>query len=222
MKNSKFGFAASSIVVALAPLVATSAGCSQSSQPPAKIVASTRHASYAEDFPKALESHAKATGDREAKTRAIVQQMPEYTKRLRGADAARVLAILDAADESGRSAGYVARSRENAAVAGFLDDDRDGVARRIAGATKAKIKEKEPQCEADVGGTVSYALKDGVDRQLERRLRDRNQGQAILEHSAKAIGPDNVADLEKQADAIAYASYSVYVGLPDDRSRLSA
>jgi hypothetical protein len=199
------------------------AGCTQSNQNSPRMVSSARHQSYVEDYPATMEATMKAAVDHETHAKATIEAMPAYTKELKGADAARVLSIVNAADESGRSIGYVQRARELSATSAFFEEEREPLTRRITGAAQSKLKEKDAQCtDADIGGTVSYALKDGIERQVERRLRDRNEAHAILDHYRASLGKDNVADMEKQADAIAQASYTVYVALLDDRARLGS
>ncbi len=212
--------------LALVSLLAAS-GCTQSTQQGPHMVSSARHQSYVEDYPATMESTMKSTVDHETRAKATIEAMPGYTKELKGADASRVLTIVNAADESGRSVGYVQRARELQATSTFFEEEREPLTRRVSGATQSKVKEKEPQCatasaDADIGGAVSYSLKDGVDKQIEKRLRNRNEAHAILEHYRTSLGKDNVADMEKQADAIAAASYTVYVALLDDRARLQS
>ena len=72
----------------------------------------------------------------------------------------------------------------------------------------------------DVSGATSYALREGFDRQLEKRVREHNEAQHVIAREHTALGAAGTKEMEELADEIAYASYLVYVGLVDDKDQI--
>src|SRR5439155_4469262 len=123
-------------------------------------------------------------------------------------------------DEAGRSRGYASRRKETEQVRTFWEEERNPITGRVAGAAQNKVT--EAKCEnADVSGAVSYALKDGVDKQIEKRLRAKSDAQVLVDRYKTTFGQANAAIVQKLADDVAAASYIVNVGLVEDRNRLT-
>jgi hypothetical protein len=205
------------MVVALVGLP-FAAGCARSNELQPRVVSSTSQAAYVEDYPAVFEAATKRASDDDVAVRALITAMPGYARDFKAIDAERAQALVSAADESGRSEGFVERARELGDVQAFLDEERDPLTRRVTGATAHALKEKS--VDADVSGPVAYALKDGLDRGIDKRRRDRNEAHALLEKWRFSLPPQTVATLDKPTDAIAVASYTVYVALPQARERL--
>lgn len=130
-----------------------------------------------------------------------------------------LLAIVEAADEAGRGEAFAAAREEARIVRAFANEERGPLASRVSGATQQKIT--EAKCEnVEVSGVISYAMKDAVDRQLDKRLRAHNEAQFLIEHDKATLGPNVVTVMQKLADDIAVASYLVNVALPEDRNAL--
>jgi hypothetical protein len=81
-------------------------------------------------------------------------------------------------------------------------------------------KLKEAGCTGEVGGTISWAMGEAVNKQLQKRLRSRNDAFVVIERYRTAIGPQNVSQLEKLADDVAEASYTVHVLMVQQRADL--
>ena len=182
---------------------------------------SAAQSGYATTYPDELQGAAKGFGDDRALTRNLTTGLPQRGNDLKGpADATVLTNIVDRADEAGKSRAFAARREENEAARGFWEDERGPITGRVAGAAQNKVVESK--CEnTDVTGTVAYSLKDGVDKQLEKRLRARNEAQLIVERYKVQLGQANAAVAQKIADDVATSSYIVNLALVDDRNRLT-
>jgi DNA anti-recombination protein RmuC len=61
-----------------------------------------------------------------------------------------------------------------------------------------------------------------VEKQLEKRLRENNEGQRFIEDNSDSLGTANVKTLQEQADEISLASYLANVGVKQTRKDLQA
>jgi hypothetical protein len=203
-------------------LVAGAVGCTpQSAQPQLAPRASqpTWAIGYADD----LQSASKSLSDDRAKARALDDGLPQRLADVKSpTDAQALLAIVKRADDSGRSEAYAARRRQDDAVRDFWDDERGAIAGRAAGAAKSAIAEAKCEGSPDPAPQVAYAVREGVDRALEKRDRQGNDAQTLVDRSKLALGAGNYSAVQKLADDVALASYLVNVALADDQSRAAA
>jgi hypothetical protein len=204
--------------VALAPLVG--ACTKQTNQP--DVASSTAQPAWALAYPDQLQDAAKTLSDDRTRAQTIDGALPQRLADVKSpTDTITLLAIVKRADEAGRSEAYVARAAEDRAVRGFWTDERGTIIGRAAGTAKTVVGEAKCEGNPDVSGQVGYAVKDGVDRALEKRLRAGNDAQVIVERYKASLGTGNYAAAQKLADDVALASYLVGVALVNDENRAS-
>jgi hypothetical protein len=126
--------------------------------------------------------------------------------------------VAKRADEAGRSWAFVERMRQVQLTQSFLAQEKDEITRKIAGAVQYAAKQKN--CDADVAGAVPHAFKEAVDKRLEEHLREANEAFLVIERHRDELSKEDAAALEKQADAIAYASYLAHVELVEHKLKL--
>jgi hypothetical protein len=175
---------------------------------------------YAAHYAESVAATNKAVVDHEAEQRQLDASYAARIDELKKPDWDRVLEIVDKAEASGKSAGYAEAHGEGAAVRTFWVDEHDAISNKVAGS--AQYTAKQGGCTAEVGGAASYALKDSMDKSLEKRLRARNDASMVLERYGASLGKENTAVLEKLADDVAQGSYLANVDLVDQRERLKA
>ena len=109
------------------------------------------------------------------------------------------------------------------AVRAFFEREKEDLVRRINGGVQSAKEKAECACELDTYGAVSYALKDGVDKRLEKSLQSAGEAAQLIDENEKALGRKNVDRVSAQADAIAWTAHVVFVSLPmlyEDMSRM--
>ena len=141
-----------------------------------------------------------------------------------------VRAIVDDSDAVGRSADFAESHDGVTDVRSFWSDEKEPVTSRVAGSTQGVVQKAHcsgtpsahgTDAPLDVRGTIAYSLNESIDKQLAKRLRSRNDAFLLIERYKNELGPQNVAILEKLADDIAEASYTVHVEMPAERERLT-
>jgi hypothetical protein len=194
-------------------------GCSSSSGRPV-LPSSSSQASYALRYNESVSSAVKAIGSDEAEAKQLQGGWAAKVDELKKTDWDKVGAIVDKADESGKSAGYAEAHAEWSAVRSFWNDERDAIGGKVGG--NAQYAAKQAGCNADVSGAAAYALKESVDKTLEKRLRAQSDAFLLIERHQATLGKENVPTLEKLADEVARASWLVHVDLYDQREKLKA
>jgi hypothetical protein len=195
------------------------AACSSSGARPV-LASSASQPACAMKYPDDLAATTKGIADRRAEGTQLSAGFAARVDELKKPDWDRVLAIVEKADEAGKSAGYADAQTEANSVRAFWNDERDAINAKVAG--NANYAAKQGSCTADVGGAATFALKEAVDKQLEKRLRGRNDAYSIIDRYRVSLGKENAASLEKLADDVARASYVVHVDLLEQRERLRA
>ncbi len=125
--------------------------------------------------------------------------------------------VLSHADQAGRSSAYVDRLRRVEGAAAFFTAEKDEITRKVAGSAQFVAKK---QCDVDVSGAVASSLKDSVNKQLEKELRDANESQHLIDRYRTALGKENAAALELEADGLSRTSYLVHVQLVESKLRV--
>jgi len=208
----------SSLLRAAALFLVVTAGCA-GRQPKPIVVSSAQATGYALGYAEQLDAEAKTLVADKAQTAELLQRLKAGRQLKPGADQELVLAIVAQSDEAGRGAAFAAANAEARQVRVFWDEERGTISARVNGVAQKQIT--EAGCaKADVAAGVGYALKDGVDKQLEKRLRARNEAQRTIELNKAMLGQGNLITLQTLADDIAMTSYLVNSGLVDDRDRL--
>jgi hypothetical protein len=207
------------LVLALASLPAIA--CSSSSNKEPAVASSAGQSNYAVRYPSSLDALRADYGTKRQDSHALVGNFARYPDELSGSAPEDVWPVLQGADEAGRSGSYVQERRSLEQVRTFFNEEKDDIGRRVAGSADYVAKQKGC-ANVDVGGAANAALKDAVDKRIEKRLREHNEGHAALERVRHKLGKERADKLEKEADEVAEASYLVHVGLPDVKARLNA
>ena len=79
---------------------------------------------------------------------------------------------------------------------------------------------KQKGCDVDVSGAASHALKETIEKRLEKRLREASEANVYIDRNQAALGKDNIEKLHEQADEIAYAAYLSHVVVVEHKVRL--
>jgi hypothetical protein len=205
------------LALAVAAVAALSA-CS-APRPEPEIASSSALGAYAKTYPAELDAESKRYADRKGEAQKEMTAFADYPGKLKDPDWSVVIDVVRRADQDGRGYAYVERSRRVEAVAAFFDAEKDEINRRVAGTVAFVAKKKG--CDADVGSGVGGALKEAVEKQLEKELDDASQAHQVIERNRLVLGKENAAELERQADEIGRASYLVHVALVEDKLRLA-
>ncbi|MFS8067881.1 MAG: hypothetical protein ACMG6S_16080 [Byssovorax sp.] len=205
----------------LLPLVAALAlsaavGCS-TPKPEPEIASSASQQGYAVGFPQALTEATTSFSQGQSEIRKGIAELPGYPGKLKNPGWARVRDVMSRADQAGKSSAYVDRMRRIEGAYEFFATEKDEITRKVAGSAQFVAKK---QCDVDVSGAVASSLKDTIDKQLEKELRDANESQHLIDRYRTALGKENAAALELQADALSRTSYLVHVQLVESKLRV--
>lgn len=207
-----------SLLPLVAALVLSAAtGCADHIPEPL-IASSASQESYAVRYPQALTEATTSFSQVQTEIRKELTQMPSYPGKFKDPGWARVRDVLARADEAGKSTAYVERMRRIEGAFEFFSTEKDEITRKVSGSAQFLVKKKG--CDVEVSGAVSGSLKDTVDKQLEKELRDANEAQHLVERYRTALGKENAAALELQADALSRTSYLVHIQLVEDKLRV--
>ncbi|HEY4121334.1 MAG TPA: hypothetical protein VGM56_25890 [Byssovorax sp.] len=198
-------------------LALASVGCGGEKIEPV-IASSANHAGYALAYPTELHDAVQSFGQRQNDARKIFTSFKTFPGRLKQPAWPRVVEVVQRADEVGKSQAYVDRIQRVDGAHAFFDIEKDEFTRRVGGAAQYTVKKKN--CDVEVGGVVAITMKETVDKQLEKELRDASEAHALIDRYKAQIKKENVAELEKQADAIEYASWVVHIDLVNDKLKI--
>lgn len=192
-------------------------GCS-APRPEPEIASSASQSGYAERYPAELQATATSLSDREDIAKRTADQFQGYPDQLKEPDWKVVVDVIEQADAAGRSYDYVERVRAVDGAVAFFNDNKEDLTRKVSGAAQYVVKQKG--CDVDVTGATSHALEEGVERQLEKYVRDRNEAHRRIDRHRVSLGKENAAALEKQADAVSFTSYLVHIDMVEHKLRL--
>ncbi len=198
----------SSVLVAACLGLFAAAGCANQ-KPEPQVASSAGMEGYASRYPGKLAATRGQLDQQESKTNELTAAFSTYPDQLDKPNWSDVSTVVDKADASGRSSAYVQRAEADQNVSDFFDDEKGDIEKKVGGAANYAIKQKS--CDVDVYGTTSHALETAVDKQLEKRMRERNEAESYIHAHEDSIGKNNVDKLKKQADDIAYASYLTHI-----------
>lgn len=194
------------------------AACASQPKPEPEIASSANHGGYALGYTAALTSTMSDLNDRQITARKAIESMNGFPAALKDPPWQHVIEIDRAADEDGKGYAYVERIRQVDGAHEFYESEKDELNKRIGGAVTYVVKQKG--CDVDASGAATNALKEGVDKQLQKELHDASESSALIERYRTLLGKQNIAEIEKQADTIAFASYLVHVEIVEEKVRL--
>lgn len=195
---------------------AATVGCAPPVEP--QIASSAPEAMYAADYPDALSHTMEDINAAEAKTKETAGKFDGYPDALKSPPWPKVVEIVDLADASGRAWAYVEARREVDGARAFYDAEKDELVKKVAGAAGFAAKQKG--CDVDVSGAAAHALKDTIEKRLEKRLREASEANVYIDRNQAALGKDNVETLNQQADEIASGAYLAHVVIVEQKVRL--
>jgi hypothetical protein len=205
--------------LALALVVAASAVAACSApKPEPEFASSANHGHYAREYPEQLNAVVKDFSDRRAEARKLMGEFGGLPGKLKDPNWAHVLEVVQRASEDGRGYAYVERLRRVEAASAFFDAEKDEINKKVVGSVSYVAKKKS--CDETVAGAAAPALKDAVEKQLEKELHEASEAQQLVERYRGELGKDNAPVLEKGADEISRASYLVHIELVEDKLRI--
>jgi hypothetical protein len=200
-----------------ASLLFTTIGCSSSGRAPA-LPSSSGQTAYAIGYSDELNSATKAIADAQAKEKQLSAGFAAHVDELKKPDWSKVDVIITESDDAGKSADFADAQTDATAIKSFWESDKNEITARVNGNAQHTLK--EAGCTADTAGPISYALNEAINKQLQKKLRSKNEAFVVLERYKTSLGAQNVASLEKLADEISEASYDVHVLMVNQRNRL--
>lgn len=204
------------IVVSSLLLVACSSASSGRAGP--ALPSSSGQTAYSMRYADELAASTRAVNDAQAREKTLAAGFGAHVDELKKPAWDKVQTVIDDSDEAGKSTGFADAHGDLDAVRAFWDTDKDVITGKAVGG--AQHVTKEAGCSADVAGPVAYALNDAVNKQIQKRLRAKNEAFIVLDRYKTSLGPQNVAPLEKLADEVSEASYDVHVLMVVQRDRL--
>ncbi len=205
-----------SLLLCLSALLLAS-GCANNIPEP-QVASSAAQPAYAAGFPSSLQAVAKELDETETSLRKFDGNLSGYPGELTDPNWDVVVKITERSEQAGRSHAYREARRSVRAQHGFFEQEGPELTKKVAGTAQYVVKQKG--CDVDVTGPISHALKDNVDKTLEKRMRAANDGQSVVESYRETLGKKNAAALEKQSDEIAEASYLANIGLVEQKLEL--
>ena len=193
-------------------------GCSSSAGKPPATAASSGQTAYAIGYGDELSSSIKAINDVQAKEKQLSAGFAARVDELKKPDWDKVETVIAYSDEAGKSADFADAQGDAVAVKGFWDSEKGEITARVNG--NAQPTMKQAGCSAETAGPIAYSLNDAINKQLQKKLRSKNEAFVVIERYKTSLGPQNVSSLEKLADEIAEASYDVHVLMVLHRNRL--
>ncbi len=196
--------------------LSTTIGCNRHSGLEPKVASSAAESGYAARYPSELQSTVKNGSDGQSEAKKIFSGFSNYPNELSNPKWPVVKSVIERSDEAGRSHSYIQALKEDRSTRKFYKEEEQELARKVAGSAQYMVKQKG--CDVDVSGAVSHALKDTMNKQLDKRLHAHNEAFAVIDKNRESLGKKNADTLENHADAIAYASYLVYVDLIEQQA----
>ena len=208
------------LVLCAAALAISAVACAPKA-PQVEIASSAGEAGYAAAYPERFDAENKAFDAVVTDARAGMAALPAYPDQIGASDWNVVRGAYERADEAGRGEAYAEGVEKDDAVREFFDAERDDIGRRVTGAVQTHLSKEMTGVEVDVAGPVAYALKDSVQKRMEKRLEATNEAQQYLDRNAQAIGKKDADTLEAQVNALSRTCYLVNVAYTDQRLRVT-
>jgi len=207
-----------SVVLCIGALsLALLSGCANNIPEP-QVASSAAQPAYASTFPARLQGIGKSLDESETTLRKFDSNLSGYPAELTDPSWDVVLKVTERSEQAGRSQAYREARKDAFASHDFFQQEGPELTKKIAGTAQYVVKSKG--CDVDVTGPIAHALKENVDKTLEKRLRAGNDGQRVVDSYRESLGKKNAAALEKQADEIAEASYLANIGMVESKVEL--
>jgi hypothetical protein len=183
-----------------------------------RLQSSADSVAYALRYPDALAAAQRAFDQDAQQAQQLSVALSKRIHELKADDSALLLRVVNEADAAGRSEEYARTRRQDRELADFWSEERGGLASRASAAAQKELA--ETSCaDKDLAPAVQHALKDGLDRPREKRLRASNEAHHTLElHRTRLAG--SLAGWQRAADEIALASHYTHVALREDMREL--
>jgi hypothetical protein len=206
-------------MIALIGAVASACGASQPQQ--STVVSSADTVSYAVAYPDEVTAAAHSFAEHKLRAHALSIALAEHTPQLKPGDSAGLAyRVIAQADVDGRRQAFVDARRSDVELRAFWDSERGALSARVVSAVKDA--QTEAGCtQLDPQPVVQRALRDGLNRPFERRVRDESEAQRLLDQYRAQLTPASWQALQRLASEVSLASYLVNVALIDDVMRLS-
>lgn len=199
-------------------IAALLAGCSGGAAK-SPLPSAADQASYASKYPAELDRLSKDLQQNEQDARAIMASWDSAPGELAGAKDLDLKGLVAKADRAGKSEGYANERKSYDAVRAFHHDEQGEIGKKVFGyvdfASKGKCQGAE-----NLGGAAVAGVKEGVDKSLERRIREANEATVFLDDE-KGLDKPTADKLAKRLDDVAYASYLVHVAIVDTKAALA-
>ena len=200
----------------LALAFSLTAGCAAHAHD-AKIASSADGAGYALRYVDALDAATKDFAVDRQRAHDLSAALPARGNDVKpGSDRALLLRIVEESDRAGRGESYARTQSEERALRTFWEDERGPLSARVASAAQKNVSEAGCTQQVELGGSVQHALRDSLDKQLERRTRATNEGQRTVEQHKARFVPGTLPNVQRLSDEVALASHVVNVALKDD------
>ncbi|MDB4971866.1 MAG: hypothetical protein JWN48_207 [Myxococcaceae bacterium] len=218
-------FSSRSLLAIAFSMTAASSGVGCAGRPlDSKVASSADSAGYAARYPDALDSAVKRFDADKRSAYDLTSGLLARTRDVSdkpGADRAILLKIVEESDRSGRGQSYARARSDERAMRAFWDDERGALSSRVSSAAQKDVLDAGCTQQVELNGSVQHAMRDGIDKQLERRARAENDGQRTLEQNKARLAPGSIPALQRLSDDIALASHLSNVALVDDARELT-
>jgi len=203
----------------VAALVALSACASQPQKP--TLISSADGLGYALRYPATATEAAADFAEHKRRAHELSGALQPHTPVLKpGDDGALAVYVLDQADADGRRESLARARQQDRAFRALWEAERGAIAARTAAAVKKQ--QNDAGCtEVDSQAAIQRSLREGFDRQLEKRLRAESESQRMLEQTRSRFTPSTWTALQRLSAEVSLASYLVYVAMIEDTSRLA-
>lgn len=191
-------------------------GCSK----PPLATSSAEQSGFAEEYPLRLADVRAEFLEDEQDARKAIDAFKSYPDKLKDPDPSALKKVIETADATGRSSYYADEAIDRETAEYFISDERGALGRRVAGAVtyEAKQKQKDKECLTDeeisaLGNAGAYGLQRASDRQFDERRKAHSEVLRTVDAERHRLGRQNLDNVERQAAAIAHASYLTHVRL---------
>jgi hypothetical protein len=189
-------------------------GCAANKKPKPEIASSAESPNYAVGYPAALNGALTTYTEESGKAKENVGAFSQYPAALDNVDPKIAEQVYREADATGRGRAFADKVDELHAAGAFFDREKDEITRRVNGSVVAAKEKAECQCELDPYGSISYALKDEVEKRLKKELEEVGEYSRTIDENEKVLGKKNVDTLKEQANSIAFTAHVVFVSMP--------